>query len=177
MPTSMPFILNHICSWILENQPQSILDIGVGFGKWGFLAREYTDIWHSKIQQKQWTTIIHGIEVFEPYISPAARYIYDDIFIGEATQVIKKLAHYDLIICTAMLEHLEKKQGLMFVQDCKKLASVCFFTLPVEPGRRSGKHGNKYQAHVSTWTRKELEQFGKVTRLKAINNWLLEIGI
>ncbi len=30
--------------WLVELQPRSVLDIGVGFGKWGFLAREYLDV-------------------------------------------------------------------------------------------------------------------------------------
>jgi len=41
MPTSHPFQLDDIVQFIIETAPQSILDIGVGFGKYGVFAREY----------------------------------------------------------------------------------------------------------------------------------------
>jgi len=53
MPTSHPFQLDDIVQLIIETAPLSILDIGVGFGKYGLLAREYLEIWdQSVIKQK-----------------------------------------------------------------------------------------------------------------------------
>ncbi len=174
MPTCDPVALNQICAWILKHQPKSILDVGVGFGKWGFLAREYTDVWYGRVWKPQWRVAIHGIEIFPKYVSLAAEHIYTKIFIGDATKLIKDLGQYNLLICSDMLEHLQKPVGLEFLQDCRKHADTSFFTTPIEPGRRGGKHGNKHQAHVSTWTKKELEQFGTVERF--VDLWYMEMS-
>lgn len=174
MPTSKPLALNHICNYILNQQPRRVLDIGIGFGKWGFLAREYTDIWQQRIKPPQWRTTIHGVEAYAEYITPASSYVYDDIFIGNAIEIIKTLDRYQLIICVAMLEHLEKNQGLAFLSDCKQKADVCFFALPVATSLKAGRHNpNPYERHKSQWKREELAQFGKVTVLKT--QFMLEI--
>ncbi len=174
MPVSMPLTLNQICSYILKRKPKLILDIGIGFGKWGFLAREYTDIWLQRYDPLQWKTTIHGIEGYAEYITPASSYVYDEIFIGDATEVIKSLDRYHLIICGAMLEHLEKSQGLEFLNDCKQKSDICFFTVPVITNLKMGARSpNPYERHRSQWSEKELSQFGKVVVVKT--QFLLEM--
>lgn len=41
MPTSRPHQINKILELIILTAPESLLDIGPGFGKYGFLARGY----------------------------------------------------------------------------------------------------------------------------------------
>ena len=45
MPSSHYFQLNEIVDLIALTNPVKVLDIGVGFGKYGFLAREYLELW------------------------------------------------------------------------------------------------------------------------------------
>ncbi|RME82607.1 MAG: glycosyltransferase family 1 protein, partial [Planctomycetota bacterium] len=82
MPTSLPNQINEILTLILGVAPQSVLDIGVGFGKYGFLAREYLEMEHGQGTYGKWTKRIEGIEAFEEYITPLHREIYDEIHIG-----------------------------------------------------------------------------------------------
>ena len=44
MPSSRPNTIPTVINLLRQLKPQSILDVGVGFGKWGHLFREYTDI-------------------------------------------------------------------------------------------------------------------------------------
>lgn len=44
MPTSHFYQLDQLTELIFILNPKSILDIGVGFGKYGFLAREYLNL-------------------------------------------------------------------------------------------------------------------------------------
>ena len=44
MPSSSPIHIPIVISIVRQMQPQSLLDIGVGFGKWGHLFREYLDV-------------------------------------------------------------------------------------------------------------------------------------
>ena len=48
MPTSFHHHISKMVDWVVRLQPRSILDIGVGFGKWGFLCREYLDIFQGR---------------------------------------------------------------------------------------------------------------------------------
>jgi len=173
MPTSRPIALTPVCKYILQRGPKSVLDIGIGFGKWGYLAREYTDVWRNRIYKNEWETVIHGIEGFGKYITPAIEYIYDEIFIGDAFKILPQLGHYDMIICIAMLEHFSKQEGILFLEECKRHAVFSIFTVPTNPIPRGPKGGNKYQAHKSKWKLNELKRFGKTISIG--KQWLLEM--
>lgn len=45
MPTSTWKNISTFIEIIRSVQPRSFLDIGIGFGRWGLLVREYTDVW------------------------------------------------------------------------------------------------------------------------------------
>ena len=57
-------------------RPESILDVGAGFGGAGFLIRQYLDL---RTDRKKgfadWSIRIDGIEIFEKYITPVHAYI------------------------------------------------------------------------------------------------------
>lgn len=65
MPTSHAANLLPFLSFIGKVAPTSILDVGVGNGKMGFLARESLDVMH---RPDTWKLTLDGIEVF-PTIS------------------------------------------------------------------------------------------------------------
>lgn len=44
MPTSYPEAISSILELVRREEPRSILDLGVGFGKYGMLCREMLDI-------------------------------------------------------------------------------------------------------------------------------------
>ena len=70
MPSSFHFHLGKMVDWVVKIQPKSVLDIGVGHGKWGFLAREYTDIFYNRYDRATWETRIEGVEAFPTYATP-----------------------------------------------------------------------------------------------------------
>jgi hypothetical protein len=43
------------------------MEIGVGFGKYGLLLREYLEIWGEGEVYEDWLRKIDGIEIFEAY--------------------------------------------------------------------------------------------------------------
>lgn len=177
MPTSRPIALKHICNCILNLQPKSVLDIGIGFGKNGFLAREYTDIWKGRVFSN-WTTRIDGIEIFPDYLSEIQYMIYDNIYIGDAAKVIKRLGNYDMIICTAVLEHFTKEDGNSLLTDIKNLRTkLGIVVLPINVKPQGAVYGNEHERHVSEWTLEDLSVYGKVTGLADPVNpqFLLEI--
>jgi len=102
--------------------PISILDVGVGFGKWGHLFREYTDINEAendpaRYQRKKWRVRIDGIEGYAAYLTPMHRYLYNHLHVGNAGALLKKLPHYDLI-SWAMSSSILKKQPVPPAARC-----------------------------------------------------------
>ena len=64
MPTSHHSQINQIMQFVVLTDPKSLLDIGVGFGKYGFLAREFLELWDGREEIGNWTRRIDGIEIF-----------------------------------------------------------------------------------------------------------------
>lgn len=168
MGTSTPAALTHICRRIIQLRPKSVLDIGVGFGKYGFLAREYTDIYYGN--HFEWETRIDGIEGFERYVTKLQKIVYDNIYIGDAVEIIKTLGAYDLILSVDMLEHLEKEQGQLLLQDIVSRGKTSIVSLPIKPSKQGpGKYSNKFGPHRSIWTEEDLGKFGEVIKFKDFN--------
>jgi hypothetical protein len=165
MPTSSPSCLDFICKKIIERKPKSFLDIGVGFGKMGFLAREYLDIWGGPDgcwRRENWKFVVDGIEAFEEYITDVQRSVYTNIHIGDATDLIKTLDPYEFAVCITTLEHIEKNKAKEFLNNVKSKCKYSIFTIPVNIGKQGAVYGNEYECHISSWTAKELSIFGNV---------------
>jgi peptidylprolyl isomerase len=171
MPSSRPSALAQMCNRIMEKNPMSVLDIGVGFGKFGFLAREYTDVRLGRYFD--WKTRIDGIEIFEKYITHLQRQIYDNIYIGNAIDILPTLNQYDMIICSDMLEHLNSKDGLLLLDLIRKKSKFAMIATPVRVLQQEAIYNNEYERHISVWPREELKKWGDVYKFD--NTFLLEI--
>lgn len=177
MPSSNSLLVSHICVKIIALKPESILDIGTGFGKYGFLAREYTDICHVRYSPQEWQTKIDGIEIFPGYIGDLQKLIYNDIYIGDALDMLSRLGNYDLILAIDLIEHLEKEKGLYFLRLVKKKAGMALIATPMVVRKQKTKYNNVYERHISRWTKRELDQFGHVEEVARDRKgvYLLEI--
>ena len=99
MPSSRPNVIPTVIHLLQQLKPRSILDVGVGFGKWGHLFREYTDIVAAehdprRYQREHWHVRIDGIEGHEPYLTPMHRYLYNEIHVGDMREVIHRMGRY-----------------------------------------------------------------------------------
>ena len=61
-------------------QPTKILDVGVGFGKWGILCREFIEVWNGRTHSMNWKLQIDGVEIFAPNIEEYHKFFYSNIF-------------------------------------------------------------------------------------------------
>jgi len=152
MPTSHPFQINEIVSIIRAVNPQKLLDIGIGFGKYGFLAREYLELWDGRNQYNKWIRTIDGIEIFEPYITALQYYIYDNIFIGDAIEILPILTkHYNLMLLVDVLEHFNKADGIDLLQECIVHSDNILISVPNDIGNQKDAFGNIYETHRFQW--------------------------
>jgi SAM-dependent methyltransferase len=156
MPSSHPYQLNEILELIIETNPGKLLDIGTGFGKYGFLSREYLELWDPDAVYGSHKRQIDGIEAFEPYLTPLHRLIYDRIFTGDAREVLPVLSdRYDLILMIDVFEHFTHEDGLKVLEECRRCGRNILISVPRILSVQEEVHGNPYETHRYNWKRKD----------------------
>ena len=79
MPTSHWNQINEIIGLVMTVRPKSVLDVGVGFGKYGVLLREYLELWDGREQYDDWVCRIDGVEAYHDYTSPLYAVYHSDL--------------------------------------------------------------------------------------------------
>lgn len=169
MPSSRPNTIPTVIHLVRQLKPKSILDVGVGFGKWGHLFREYTDINEAehdpaRYKRKHWQVRIDGIEGYAAYLTPMHRYLYDQLHVGNASALLNRLPHYDLIFLGDVLEHLEKPAGFLLLRTAfKKANKAVIVTTPKFETGQADLCGNELERHRSLWAAKDFSPFDRAT--------------
>jgi len=146
---------------IINTNPEKLLDIGVGFGKYGFLSREYLELWDGRQEYNAWKRKIDGIEVFEEYLTPVHDFVYDKIFVGNAIDILPTLdEEYDLVLLIDVLEHFDYDEGLIILKECEKHGRNIIISVPNDIGSQGDSFSNIYETHRFNWKRKH---FKKIT--------------
>ncbi len=163
MPTSDPWAMGYIAQKLFEIQPKTVLDIGIGCGKYGFLTREYSDRdYCCGLSPKK--VILHGVEIYEKYITNIQRAIYDEIFIGNALDLLPSLVdNYEVIIMGDVIEHFKKEDGIKMIDLIQKKSNNFFIVTPNGYSPQGAFHDNIYETHLSGWTFEELSNYGNAS--------------
>ncbi len=170
MPSSRPNIIPTVIHLLQQLKPQSILDVGVGFGKWGHLFREYTDINEAenepgRYQRPNWKIRIEGVEGNPAYLTDLHRFVYNEIHIGDACELMAKLSSYDLIFAGDVIEHFDKDKGFEFLQNAIARANkAVIISTPKFDTEQSDLCGNELERHRSLWKAKDFERFGATVK-------------
>lgn len=163
MPVGAYQQLSTIADLIVRVDPQKTLDVGMGFGTYGTLVREYLDLWDNVNETKAyaWKRTLDGIEVYEKYITPSHRFLYDDIYIGDARVLVPTLKkHYDLVILADVIEHLTLDDGRKLLRDLLAISDNIVITTPKNAKAQGALYGNEHERHISQWHEKDFEQLG-----------------
>jgi len=187
MPSADPSNISDIIKIVTELKPMSILDVGIGVGKYGLLFRDYLDgHWagHAFHDKNTWTLNLVGIEVFPKYITPVQEYVYSTIWIGEAYEIltrVKDLHCFDLVFLGDVLEHFEKDQGKLLIRTIRDnwlsekghiLISTPNFKTMINDNRRI-IFGNVHELHKCRWYPIEFKDFNMT--VKVIEGKLLTV--
>lgn len=165
MPSSRPNAIPTVVHLVRQLDPESILDVGVGFGKWGLLFREYSDIRASeddpaRYPRAGWKVRIEGIEGFPDYLTPVHEYVYDRIHRGLAQDVAPGLGEYDVIHVGDMIEHLSKQDGLALLETLHaKARKALIVSTPKFDTHQHELVGNELERHLSLWSKRDFERF------------------
>lgn len=98
-----------------------------------------------------WVTVkkVDAVEVFDKYITDLQEKIYDNIFIGDITEL--EIGEYDLILLIDVIEHIEKEKALELVSKLKKKGKLLIIT-PKDFCVHPERYGNKHEEHISHFT-------------------------
>ncbi|OGV71049.1 MAG: hypothetical protein A2283_01910 [Lentisphaerae bacterium RIFOXYA12_FULL_48_11] len=148
----IPFVLELVSAL----EPGSILDVGAGFGKWGFLCRcQLTEGLGLSMEPDQ-SLRIDAIEAFKKNISQIYPEVYNNTYEGDARLMVSKLGEYDVVICGDMIEHVEKSEALQLLEDMKNRARhAVIVILPLGECPQGAVYGNEYEVHRSTWNKED----------------------
>jgi SAM-dependent methyltransferase len=137
---------------IVEIQPQSILDVGIGFGRWAILSREFLEIWNDRMTPDQWQVKIDGIEAFSPQLQEYHSYFYNKIYVGDAFDLLPNIFDYDLIILGDVLEHFTPEKAAFILDICIRKSKYVMLNIPLGSCWLQGeKYNNPFEAHLSAW--------------------------
>ncbi|HEX6026348.1 MAG TPA: class I SAM-dependent methyltransferase [Solirubrobacter sp.] len=156
MPSSFPDALSVVAAWVQALRPASVLDVGIGFGKYGVLFREYLDVSPRSERGRDTAPAavrIDGIEAWEPYVGPLQRAIYDRIHVGDALAVLPSLGRYELVFAADVLEHFTRDDGERFLDAAAAHATLgVLIVTPALDLEQGEVLGNPFERHRSFWT-------------------------
>lgn len=139
MPTSVTSQIPPIMEIFMLKKPKTILDVGIGYGKYGLLIREYLD---NKIDR------LDGVEIFEPYITKIQKSIYDNIYLTDIRS-FQPQVKYDMILMADVIEHMTKEEGISLL---KRLPGNKIIATPNGYTEQGESYGNIHETHLSGWT-------------------------
>lgn len=146
---------------IRKINPMTILDIGVGFGRWGILLREFLEIWDNAKYDGNWERIIDGVEIFPGYIKEYHKYFYNNIYFGDALAFLENLnSGYSLINFGDVIEHMTKSNGEKAIELALSKSRFVLITIPIgEHWEQEGTAENPNEAHKSVWYNRDFVKY------------------
>jgi hypothetical protein len=165
MPSSRPNTIPVVLHLVRQLRPRSILDVGVGFGKWGHLFREYTDINEAerdpaRYQRDHWQLRLDGIEGHAPYLTEMHRFLYNELHVGDARDILPRLPIYDVVFLGDIIEHFDKEAGVALLQVARAHAGrAVIVSTPRFETDQGDLCGNELERHRSLWSARDFKRW------------------
>ncbi len=146
---TMPFCI----SSLMEINPRRVLDVGVGFGRWGAVIREFCELWQERVMPQSWIIQIEGIEAFPDNIGPWQKSLYNTIHTVDAAPFLREQpGPWDVIIFGDVLEHFKKTDAMELLSHAMNKSAYVLVNIPIGVGFEQGeRYGNPYEEHLSVW--------------------------
>lgn len=151
---------------LMKIAPRYVLDIGVGYGRWGMITREFCDVWYGRVTQKEWAVYVAGIEGYKDNIARYHADFYNDIHIGDARKLIYTLEKpWNVIIFGDVLEHFERQTAEEILTWSLEHSDYALINIPLgAEWPQTDLYSNPYEKHLSAWNEADFERFGLVRK-------------
>ena len=154
--SQIPIIVHVLASL----NPKTVLDIGKGFGKYGFLLHEYFGIDRVKRPDPRLTlgqqsrVVVDAVECNEDYLWPHLSHFYNRIHVGRIEYLYTSVGRYDVVLMADVIEHLAKADGLKIVKHFVAAGSHVLVSTPRKYFDQSIFESDA-EHHLSHWTAKD----------------------
>lgn len=143
----------------------TVLDVGCGRGKWGYLIRvQWWCTKDGKVENEP--DYLVGVDVYLPFLETVKRHqVYDDVVLCDASRLPFRDHSFDSVLASDILEHLPKEKGRSLLLNIDRVGRrTMVITTPhfvrKRPGHLCPEGYNPYEAHLSKWGIKELRSLG-----------------
>ncbi len=167
MASSFSSQIPTIIHLIQKLSPKSVLDIGKGFGKYGFLIHEYIGINNKervdpKVTMADQSRVkIDAVEVDEDLLLPHLSQFYNKVFFGDVFSIQEKFEDYDLILMIDVIEHLDKQKAIELLKNFLLKNSTVLIATPIHFFQQE-LYGSDFEHHISHWKLSDFKQLGFV---------------
>ena len=146
MPSSDPITIPKVIEIITQLMPSSILDVGAGNGRYGFLFREVLDMNYRNLKKSEWGVVIDAVEIEPDYISPIHNYVYNNVFVTDWLD-FAHIDRYDVIFMGDVLEHFAEWETAL--EKAKSCGDVVIVVAPNWPGSivQGAWNGYEHEKH------------------------------
>lgn len=159
MPVSDIANISPILQHIQRLQPQRILDLGIGMGKYGALAREVLDFTYGRFEPQDWKTEIIGYEGFQ-YYNPMWD-LYNLVRMKDFTNDPPQYqSDFHLVLMIDSLEHLDDNMAETMLMLLRQNNNQVLVSCPNGDYPQGAAFGNEFERHRSVWTAGRLQQHG-----------------
>lgn len=135
------------------NNPNSVLDLGIGNGMNGAAIRNYCGK-HVRLV---------GVEVFEKYRNEIWE-VYNRIYTTTIEDYLNTTDEFfEVILMTDVIEHFEVDEAVSVINRLKarlKPNGALFISTPSVWIEQGAAHGNEYETHRSLWREDMFERLG-----------------
>ena len=150
MPSSRFEVIPIVLQWVTNLQPKSIIDLGIGFGKYGVLFREYLDVWKVDKPYNERVLNLIGVEAFAEYDNPIWE-TYDKVYVKNVLDIIDELPEVDLLFLGDVIEHFTKEDGKRLLEQLKYKYAI--IVTPLKVSSQTEVYDNPYEKHISSWSK------------------------
>jgi hypothetical protein len=159
----IPAIMNEV----YRLQPKTVLDLGIGFGKYGPLLREVLDGMHGRCKRGLWEAQIYGVEAHRDYRNSTWG-CYNNVAESDFLDYIEEAKKWDLVLMIDSLEHLDPETGRRFLDELVENNKHVIISVPVVPMPQGAVYGNEHETHRTHHDGTEFERFNPVTLYKGM---------
>lgn len=149
MPIGSYAAVPELVQALLRQRPQSLLDLGIGFGGGGVLVREWLDL-----GVQPWKTYLAGVECWEAYRNPCWD-LYNVIHVKTIEQFLNETSErFDCILLCDVLEHFERPRGAQLLDALPSFVAPggsLLITTPAKFFSQGAVYGNERERHRSAW--------------------------
>lgn len=156
-------------------KPNSVLDVGAGFGKYGVLCREFLELWDGR-DKYDFIRRIDAVEVYEKYITPLHNFIYNKIYVDDIKNAVNREFYYDIVLLIDVLEHFPKQDGYDIITKVLQKNRGILISTPKNVSHQEDDFENVYETHRSQWSRDDLEKLGNVFFARDSSSFIVYVG-